>query len=51
LLKLIKVVSENNSIKINLYFEDEKLDESIAFIDFYIDLNNECLWSGRYVVA
>jgi hypothetical protein len=24
LLKLIKVVSKNNSIKINLYFEDEK---------------------------
>ncbi|MDR0819922.1 MAG: hypothetical protein LBN19_00045 [Endomicrobium sp.] len=40
LLKLIKVVSENNSIKINFYFEDEKWSESIAFIDFYIDLNN-----------
>ncbi|BAG14143.1 hypothetical protein [Candidatus Endomicrobiellum trichonymphae] len=40
LLKLIKVVSENNSIKINLYFEDKKWSESIAFIDFYIDLNN-----------
>ncbi|MDR0800285.1 MAG: hypothetical protein LBN01_01975, partial [Endomicrobium sp.] len=32
--------SENNSIKINFYFEDEKWSESIAFIDFYIDLNN-----------
>jgi hypothetical protein len=40
LLKLIKVVSENNSVKINLYFEDEKWNESIAFVDFYIDLNN-----------
>jgi hypothetical protein len=40
LLKLIKVVSENNSIKINLYFKDEKWNESIVFIDFYIDLNN-----------
>jgi hypothetical protein len=38
LLKLIRVVSENNSIKINLYFEDEKWNESIAFIDFHIDL-------------
>lgn len=34
LLRLIKVVSENNSIKINLYFENEKWNESIAFIDF-----------------
>jgi hypothetical protein len=42
LLKLIKVVSENNNIKINFYFEDEKWNESIVFIDFYIDLNNVC---------
>ncbi|OEG71817.1 hypothetical protein ATZ36_12565 [Candidatus Endomicrobiellum trichonymphae] len=40
LLKLIKVISENNNIKINLYFEYEKWNTSIAFIDFYIDLNN-----------
>jgi hypothetical protein len=40
LVKLIKVVSENDSIRISFSFEDGKWNESVAFIDFYIDLNN-----------
>ena len=40
LVKLIKIVSENNNIKISFSFENGKWNESVAFIDFYIDLNN-----------
>ncbi|MCA6072520.1 MAG: hypothetical protein LE178_03160 [Endomicrobium sp.] len=40
LLKSIQVIAKNNNIKINFSFKDDKWDDNIAFIDFYIDLNN-----------
>jgi hypothetical protein len=40
LLKSIQVIAKNNNIKINFLFENGKWDDNIAFIDFYIDLNN-----------
>ena len=40
LLKFIQVIAKDNNIKINFSFKDDKWDTNIAFIDFYIDLNN-----------
>ncbi|MCA6071223.1 MAG: hypothetical protein LE168_02365 [Endomicrobium sp.] len=40
LLKSIQVIAKNNNIKINFSFKDDKWDDNIAFIDFYIDFNN-----------
>ncbi|MDR3256213.1 MAG: hypothetical protein LBT18_00920 [Endomicrobium sp.] len=40
LLNLIKIVSQDGGIKLSFSFEDGKWNESVSFVDLYIDLNN-----------
>ncbi|GHT65501.1 hypothetical protein AGMMS50222_07710 [Endomicrobiia bacterium] len=40
LLKFVQVLSKDNNIRIDFSFKSEKWNDDIAFVDFYIDLNN-----------